>query len=238
MAETVVLLHGFGSSARLWDGVIACLQPERYSPLALDLPGHGACADAAAPVTFEACVRHVLAHSPRRFALCGYSMGGRVALHVALAAPERVARLVLVAATAGIEDRAERARRRAHDRRLADEIESGSIEDFVERWRGQAMFAGDPPEVDAAARRLMAHNRPAGVAAALRGIGTGEMRPLWDRLAELTMPVAVVVGERDPKFRAAGERLAAELPDARLVVAPGGHVLPLECPQALAQAIG
>src|ERR1700728_4014819 len=102
MPESVVLLHGFGNTHRAWDGVIAALDRERYRPLALDLPGHGEAADAERRITFAGCVEHVLARSPERFALCGYSLGGRVALHVALAAPERVSRLVLVSTSAGI----------------------------------------------------------------------------------------------------------------------------------------
>ena len=96
MPETVVLLHGFGGTRRTWDGVAALLDAERYRPLALDLPGHGEAA-AERPLTFERCVSSVLAAAPERFVLCGYSMGGRIALHVALAAPGRVARLLLVA---------------------------------------------------------------------------------------------------------------------------------------------
>lgn len=237
MPESLVLLHGFASTRRLWDAVIARLPPERYSPLALDLPGHGAQAHAPQPITFDSCVAHVLNRSPRSFALVGYSMGGRVALHAALAVPERVRRLVLISATAGIEDARERAARRARDRELAAAIERGPIESFIEHWRSQPMFAGDPPEVDALARAEMALNQPAGLAAALRGIGTGEMAPLWDRLICLTMPVTIVVGERDTKFRMLAERMARELPAARLAVVPGGHVLPLESPQAVVREI-
>src|ERR1700674_2117747 len=95
VSENIVLLHGFGGTRRAWDGVLAALPAERYRPLALDFPGHGAFAEAQRPITFEGCVEHVLALSPARFTLCGYSLGGRIALHVALAAPERVERLVL-----------------------------------------------------------------------------------------------------------------------------------------------
>ena len=81
--EAVVLLHGFSGTRRAWDGVVACLSPERCRPLALDLPGHGEYADAhARPISFAGCVAHVLARAPERFVLCGYSLGGRVALHV------------------------------------------------------------------------------------------------------------------------------------------------------------
>ncbi len=237
MSQSVVLLHGFGGSRRVWDGVVAHLPAERYRPLALDLPGHGEQADAARPITFEGCVASVLERSPERFVLVGYSMGGRIALHVALAAPERIARLVLISTTAGIEDPAERASRRERDRRLAEKIDSGSIEDFSERWRAQPMFAADPPSVDRLARADQARNRPDGVAAALRGIGTGEMAPLWERLGELRMPVTIVVGARDAKFHVLGRRMAELLADATLVMAPGGHVLPLENPSAVVEAL-
>src|SRR5262249_56409970 len=97
--------------------------PQRYLPVAIDLPGHGEAAGASRPITFDACAEHVLALSPERFTLGGYSLGGRVALHVALAAPERVRRLLLLSTSAGIEDGLERARRRASDRLLIAELE-------------------------------------------------------------------------------------------------------------------
>jgi len=233
----LVLLHGFGGTRHAWDRVVAQLRPESYLPVALDLPGHGDAAERRGPITFDSCVAEVLAQSPQRFALCGYSLGGRVALHVALAAPERVRRLVLVSSSAGIEDPDEREQRRASDRRLAHELERVPFEQFIERWRAQPLFADEPPEVGALAREDQRRNHPASLAQALRGLGTGEMRPLWGRLRELALPVTVVVGERDAKFRALGERMVGRLPDAELVVIPGGHGLPLESPVELAHVL-
>ncbi len=237
MPESLVMLHGFGGTHRAWDQVVALLDPERYRPLALDLPGHGAAADSERPITFASCVTAVLAASPERFMLCGYSMGGRVALHVALAAPERVERLVLVSSSPGIEDPKERAARRESDEALASDLERIPFEEFIERWRTQPLFAADPPEVGALARADQRRNRPDALAAVLRGLGAGEMQPQWDRLAELRMPVTVVVGDRDAKFLAIGRRMADPLADGELVVAAGGHVLPLENPPALARAL-
>jgi 2-succinyl-6-hydroxy-2,4-cyclohexadiene-1-carboxylate synthase len=232
--ENVVLLHGFSGTRRAWDGVIAALDPERYRPLALDLPGHGAAADARRPITFAGCVAAVLAQAPERFTLCGYSLGGRVALHVALAAPERVRRLVLVSSGAGIEDPAERAARRAADGELARELETVPFEQFIERWRTQPLFASEPPEVGARARAPQRRNRPDALAAVMRGVGAGEMAPLWDRLHELAMPVTVLVGEHDPKYRALGARMVGLLADGELRVLPGGHGLVLENPRGVA----
>ena len=237
MPDSLVLLHGFSGTRRAWDGVSALLDPERYLPIAIDLPGHGSASDAPRPITFEGCVQAVLAQAPGRFALCGYSLGGRIALHVALAAPERVSSLLIIAANPGIEDPRERAERRRSDRALADRLENGPFEDFIERWRAQPLFADDPPEVGARAREDQRRNRPDALAAAMRGIGAGEMHPLWPRLQELAMPTAILVGDRDPKFNEIGRRVARLIPGARLSIAHGGHRLPLENPSAVAAAL-
>ncbi len=63
------------------------------------------------------------------------------------------------------------------------------------------------------------------------------MPPLWDRLDELAMPVTVLVGQRDRKFLALGQRLVELLPAGELVVVPGGHGLPLENPAAIVEAL-
>jgi 2-succinyl-6-hydroxy-2,4-cyclohexadiene-1-carboxylate synthase len=237
VGENLVLLHGFGGTRRTWDGVTALVDPERYRPLALDLPGHGEASEVRAPVTFIECVERVLTLSPPRFTLCGYSLGGRVALHVALAQPRRVQRLVLVSSTAGILSERERAQRRAADEGLATDLEERPFAEFMDRWQAQPVFAEDPPEVHAAMRAEQLRNDPRALASVLRGIGTGAMEPLWDRLAELQMPVTVLTGERDVKFHAPSRRLVELLPDGELLIRPGGHRLPVERPQTVAQAL-
>ena len=237
MTETVVLLHGFAGTGRLWDPVVARLDGERYRPLAPDLRGHGTAA-ARRPISFQACVDDVLGLAAHPITLCGYSMGGRIALQAALAAPERVERLVLVATTAGIDDADERARRRAADEALAAATEQGSIEAFADRWTAQPLFAGTPPQAAAVWRADILDNDPVALAAVLRGLGTGLMEPLWDRLGELRMPATVLAGEHDAKFRALGQRLADDLPSGELVIVEGaGHGIPREDPAAVAAAI-
>jgi 2-succinyl-6-hydroxy-2,4-cyclohexadiene-1-carboxylate synthase len=235
--QSVVLLHGFSGTRHAWDGVAAHLDTQRYRPLALDLPGHGQESELKGSISFAGCVEHVLERAPDGFTLCGYSMGGRVALHVALAAPERVDRLVLVATSAGIEDATERAERRRSDHALADELERIPFEEFIERWRTQPLFAADPPRVGELARQDQRRNSPAALAAVLRGIGTGEMQPLWGRLHELMMPTLVLAGDRDEKFQALGRRLAEGLPRGELEIVEGGHGLVLENPLAVARAV-
>ena len=238
MPETLVLLHGFGGTHRAWDPVLSELDAERYNPLVPDLRGHGT-KGAVRPISFAGCAGDVLAAAPDAFVLCGYSFGGRIAQHVALQAPERVLRLVLVATSAGIEDAAQRAARRADDEALAAEVETMTIERFADRWQAQPVFAGTPPDAARPWRDDLLRNDPVALAAALRGTGTGVMEPLWDRLRTLTLPVTIVVGDRDTKFMALADRYRAVLPHAEVVVIPGaGHGLPREAPAALAAAIG
>jgi 2-succinyl-6-hydroxy-2,4-cyclohexadiene-1-carboxylate synthase len=237
MPETLVLLHGFSGTRAAWDGVLGRLQPERYRPLALDLPGHGEAAAHLWPITFHACVEAVLAAAPESFALCGYSLGGRVALHVALAAPQRVTRLVLIGANPGLDDPAERAARLAADERLAQRLESEPFEQWIESWRTQPLFAEEPPQVRELAQADQRRNEPLALAAAMRGLSVGAMQPLWERLGELTMPVELVVGERDRKFLALAELALPLLPRGSLTVLDGGHGLPLENPEGVAATL-
>ncbi|HEY7933243.1 MAG TPA: alpha/beta fold hydrolase [Solirubrobacteraceae bacterium] len=236
MSENIVLLHGFGGTHRTFDGVLELLSPTRYLPRALDLPGHGPDCHAA-PVTFASCLEHVLSESPPRFTLCGYSMGARIALALALHAPERVSSLVLVSGTAGIEEASERAQRRAADAHLAERLEKEPFEDFIERWNTQPLFAGDPPEVAELATAELRRNRPESLARVLRELGTGSMDPLWSRLVELQMPVSILVGDRDHKFQALGRQMERLLADPAFIQVNGGHRLALENPAALAKTL-
>ncbi|MEA2185982.1 MAG: 2-succinyl-6-hydroxy-2,4-cyclohexadiene-carboxylate synthase [Solirubrobacteraceae bacterium] len=238
VSEPLLLLHGFTQTGRGWDEVIRHLDGERYRPLAPDLRGHGAAATRR-PIDFAACANDVAGLAAGRFALAGYSMGGRLALHVALAHPRRVTRLVLVSTSAGIEPAEARARRRADDEALAAWMEEDrTMSEVADRWGAQPLFAGQSPQVAAAARADRLRNDPAALAAALRGIGTGVMTPLWQRLGELRMPVAVLAGERDAKFVALARRLVEGLPGGSLTIVEGaGHALPLEAPAAVARAI-
>jgi 2-succinyl-6-hydroxy-2,4-cyclohexadiene-1-carboxylate synthase len=238
MSGTLMLLHGFTQTSRSWSPVLAALGEGTYKPVAPDIRGHGD-AGAVRPIGFDEVVADVLAAAgDDPFTLVGYSQGGRIALYVALAVPDRVRGLVLVSTTAGIDAADERAARRAADDVLAGRMEGQGIEVAARAWAAQALFGGQTEVVSELAHEDRLRNDPANLAAALRGIGTGQMAPLWDRLPELRMPAEVLVGERDLKFVDLGRRLADALPDASFSVVPGaGHALPLEAPEAVAAAI-
>ena len=237
MPAELILVHGFTQTGRSWQPVLHALGG-RYRALAPDLPGHGDFA-ARRPASFAACDAYLGALAgDRRITLAGYSLGGRVALHAGLSLGDRVERLVLISASPGLANASERGARAAADAALADRIEAIGLDAFVREWGAQPLFAGMPRGIAELAEADRMRNTAEGLAAALRGLGTGVMPSLWNRLEELTVAVDLVVGERDLKFRAIAERMQAALPDAKLHVVPGaGHAVQLEVPGAVADVL-
>lgn len=238
MSGTDLLLHGFAGTGRSWDLVIQAAADPQWRPKAPDLPGHG-----AEPIGDATGVGDVAAALAGRYApvgtLAGYSMGGRIALRMALDAPGCAARLVLVSMSPGIEDAGERERRAAGDLELADRFEQLSPTEVADLWLAGPLFAGDPPEAQERAREQIEACEPAALAEALRRFGPGTMAPMWDRLGELELPVTVVAGERDHRYCAIAERIAEAVPDCELVIVPGaGHALVREVPDELAAILG
>ncbi len=234
----LLLLHGFTQTHRAWDGVLAAGAGRGREVLAPDLPGHGARSDER-PVAFADGLAGLVPPPGPPVVLCGYSLGGRLALLLALGHPGRVGRLVLVGASPGIADPVERDARRTADEELAERIERIGLERFAREWARGPLFRHQAPEVAEAAHADRLRNTAPGLAGALRGLGTGVMEPLWARLEELRMPVVLIVGERDGRYVRINRRMAELIPRAELLEVPGaGHAVALEAPAVVAAALG
>lgn len=234
-----MLVHGFTQTGASWDRIAGALRDEGYEVATPTLPGHGG--TAAADLTSAAAQLAVaVEHGPATWV--GYSMGGRACLHVALARPSAVERLVLLGATAGIDDPAERNARRHRDELLATRIEAIGVDRFVDEWLAQPMFAHVPPDAGGGADARKRDNTVDGLAGALRLAGTGAQEPLWDRVHEigvLGIPTLVLAGELDGKFKVLAKRLADAIgPSAHTEWVPGaGHAAHLEQPDAFVDII-
>jgi len=240
---TIVVLHGFSGSAAAMAPLIAHLPTP---VLALNLPGHGAgyVSDNPADYTMAAAVDGVVSATAhlKPFVLVGYSMGGRVALHLALGHPDRVAALALIGSRSGIDNPAKRAARIAADEALATRLEAEGIKWFANYWANQPLFATQRyrlsarQQTEVQAQRLACN--PQGLALSLRGMGAGAVEPVSYRLGELDMPCALIVGTDDTKFTAIAHQMATAIPKSKVSPIPNaGHATHLEAPQTTATTI-
>lgn len=239
-APPVLLLHGFMGSRRDWAPVAASMC-KTHRLVLVDLPGHGETGDPGddALWTPDGCVAalaRILA-SAGGGSVVGYSLGGRLALQMAIDHPEVVARAVVVSASPGIAGECGRAQRRNMDEGLARRLEKEDLEAFLKDWYDQPLFAAlreHPrfPEILGRRRR----NDPRLIARSLRGIGTGSQRSLWGDLPGLAIPLLFLAGERDEKFTQVAFDAVARCPTAEAVILRGcGHALVEEDPEAVAR---
>lgn len=232
-ASLIALLHGFTQTAGCW-GTFAETLATSHQIVAVDLPGHGGSADVRTnlPQTAE-----LLATTLAPSIVIGYSLGGRVALHFALAYPDLVQRLVVIGATGGLVSDEERKQRRTADEALADHLEDIGVDAFLDEWLSQPLFAS--LTADQSFRELRATNSSSGLASSLRLCGTGTQEPLWDRLGELNMPVLVLAGANDDKFTQLGRQLVESIGTNASIqlIDNAGHSAQLENPAATASVI-
>jgi 2-succinyl-6-hydroxy-2,4-cyclohexadiene-1-carboxylate synthase len=228
----LVLLHGFTQTGRLW-GTFGERLAESHTLVALDLPGHAGSDAVRADLPETAglvaeAVRAVVGVGPCD--VLGYSLGARVAMHVVTASRLSVDHVVLIGATAGIDDPAQRERRRAADNELADRLEaSDNLEDFLEEWLRGPLFERLSSAAADRAERL--RNSATGLAASLRSTGTGTQAPLWNELHDVPTPVLALAGADDNRFGAYALRVARTAPRAVASLVPGGgHAVHLAQP--------
>ncbi len=224
----LVLVHGFTQTRRCWGDLATDLEAD-HTVVRVDAPGHGMSADVLAGLRGGG---RMIADQGGEATYVGYSMGGRYLLHLALGNPELVRGLVLLGATAGIEDPVEREARAEADRTNAARLRELGLLEFLQRWVALPMFEGVPPERQFLMERM--ENTVDGLENSLLQSGTGSQDPTWDKLHRLDMPVLVLAGERDVKYVEIGRRMAEAVGDnARFAAVPdAGHAAHLEQPEA------
>jgi 2-succinyl-6-hydroxy-2,4-cyclohexadiene-1-carboxylate synthase len=228
-----VLLHGFTQTSRSWDRYIDLLQPEQ-SIIRFDAPGHANSTSVSADLPTTATM---VAEQGAKADYIGYSMGARLALHIALLHPDSVRRLVLISGSPGLRSPRERSARVQSDEKLALEILEIGVEEFVAKWLSAPMFAG--LIATSADIRDRLRNTAEGLASSLRTSGTGSQQSLWDRLSELSMPVLLIAGENDQKFRQINSEMKNLISSQTelVIIQNAGHAVHLEQPKQCVSVI-
>jgi 2-succinyl-6-hydroxy-2,4-cyclohexadiene-1-carboxylate synthase len=219
-----VLLHGFTQTSRSWNRYLDFIDPQQ-SIIRVDAPGHGGSSTVAADLTTTA---QMVVERCGFGDYIGYSMGARLALHIALLHPESVRRLVLISGSPGLRTVDERHARSNSDELLAQEIAEVGVERFVDKWLSTPLFSGLTSTREEIQDRL--RNTAEGLASSLRLSGTGKQESLWDKLQNLEMPVLLVVGINDEKFCQIGKEMKSAMgTNANLIVVENaGHSVHLE----------
>jgi 2-succinyl-6-hydroxy-2,4-cyclohexadiene-1-carboxylate synthase len=222
----IVFVHGFTQTGQSMVDIAQRVVRLGFQAAVVDLPGHGESSGVRADLRRTA---DLLAATTGPAIYVGYSLGGRVCLHLALMYPHVVHRLALIGATPGIIDDDERAMRRSADEALARHIVEVGVPQFIDEWTAQPLFAG--LTLSQAERDDRLRNTATGLAESLRLSGTGTQLPLWDRLVELNMPVLAMAGELDTKFVPVAERIAASAPHGTFgQIHDAGHSAHLQQP--------
>jgi 3-oxoadipate enol-lactonase len=228
----VLLLHGGLGDSELWEPVVPFLA-ERFRTIRTDLRFFGRSTGPAAPWSWHDDVIGVLDElGVERAALVGLSLGGRIAIDVALDRPERLWALGLVAP--GLSGHDGRAYTAEQEARIEEALAAGEVEAALEidlePWA--------PLGVDDRIRRLGhatpdANPLPAGVEPRAPAGA-----PAKERLSELAVPTLVVTASHDPAgFREVGPLIASEAPNARHVELDSDHFMTLREPELLARAL-
>lgn len=232
----LLFLHGFTGSSGDWKFLFDQLD-ESYTPLAIDMPGHGESStpdiiDYFLEESIVDMISNVLSElNISSLVICGYSMGGRAALSYAIKYPDNVSGLILESSTPGIISEKDRSLRIDDDEKIAGRILETGMNNFIDEWYNKPLFNSIREKSELYGKLVEGKkiNNPIGLANSLRGFSTGRMSNHWGNLKKLTMPVLLMTGENDEKFSKINNEMLKLLPIAEHnIVSSSGHIAHLE----------
>jgi len=240
----LVFLHGFMGSAADWLETSTTLS--RFRCILPDLPGHGRTDPCDSPEYYSmagagaALIRMLDELDVDRFTPIGYSMGGRLALYLAVTYSDRCQKVVLESASPGLVDELERHKRRGWDEGRALELEQWEFPRFLTMWYRQPLFEPLTRHQERF-RSVLARRRqndPLELARSMRGMGAGAQPSLWSELEKLDLPVLAIAGELDEKYRKTMGDMVRLCKKGQLRMIPNaGHNVHCETPEPYVQAL-
>lgn len=240
----ILFLHGFMGASNDFDESISLLS-DQFCCLAVDLPGHGKTRVTGGDDcytmsnTAEALINLLNQLNVEKCFLAGYSMGGRLALYLTLHFPHRFSKVVLESASPGLKTQQERMERIQHDLKLAQKLETGDFSSFLSNWYNQPLFTTlqKSPSFERLIKRRL-QNNPLELAKSLYNMGTGCQPSLWQKLEQNKVPLLLLVGEYDNKFRAINVEMAELCKAATLkIISHCGHNINFENPKCFVKSV-
>jgi len=235
-ATPTLFLHGFTGSHSSWEKVIEKIE---VAAIALDLPGHGKSTFNNLDVNYSIdcwCedLNEILnSLEVDKVNLCGYSMGGRLAIAFAVKYPKRVNKLILESTSCGIEGAEDKEERFKEDLKLCSLIEADLLK-FVKKWEDSTLFINQRRRslegfLNQKKKRL-SHN-PIQLSKALRSFSQGQMDFYLHNISKFEFPIVIINGAEDKKYVQIGGQISALASSAKHYIIPNsGHNVHLENP--------
>lgn len=231
----VVLIHGVGLDATMWQSQVATLA-QQYDVIAYDMLGHGGSALPSENVeldTYADQLAMLLDHLElTRVAVLGFSMGGLVARAFALRHPERLTAMIVLSS---VFERDANQRAGVHQRiiQTREQGPSANVDEALRRWFSPS-FRQSHPDLVAAVHETVCNNDPQGYYRSYALFGTQDDFGA-DRLASIQVPVLIATGELDPgSTPRMAKALAERLPRAEVHILPDQrHMVPIEAPETV-----
>lgn len=243
---TIVAFHGFTGCIRTWDNLVKDAK-DKYTVITIDMLGHGDSDSPTNPDRYDIynCIKDVdtILSQLRveKVNWLGYSMGGRVALAIAMALPKQTASLTLESASPGLAQTEERNTRIEQDSNLANWINEFGVNEFVAYWENLPLFASQkylPTSQQDAHRAQRLKNNPVGLANSLRGIGTGIQPPVQEQLDKINFPTLLICGNLDTKFTQIAREMNKTIQESKLrEIRNAGHAPHFEKPYEFNQCV-
>lgn len=242
----LLFLHGFTGSSQNWLPIVSVFE-DAYQCILIDILGHGRTDSPTDSSLYdiERVSRDIISILDEllieKVTLIGYSMGGRLALALAVNYPQRIKKLILESSSPGLQLESERNIRIKNDEKLANDITQNGIEWFVDFWEQIPLFESQhslSTEIKKTIRNQRMNNNSIGLVNSLIGMGTGSQPSYWDRLFSLEIPVLLICGEIDQKFCEIAKQMSKKLPNAKVEKITGvGHAIHVEHPKIFGKIV-
>ncbi|MDO6618417.1 2-succinyl-6-hydroxy-2,4-cyclohexadiene-1-carboxylate synthase [Shewanella sp. 6_MG-2023] len=236
----LVLLHGFLGSKEDWQASLQILS-QHFHCICIDLPGHGDNQLELPTPGFETAaqsiVDKVIQLGYSQFHLLGYSLGGRIALHIAKLYPKAVLSLLLESAHLGLTSSRDKQARLKHDQKWADKLAVEPIRDFLEQWYQQPVFANLTTDARKNLIAIRSKNNPQALLHCFKSTSLGLQQNGEKVLKQLHCPAYLLVGEQDSKFSQLAQQWQQKLQLNTVTISHCGHNIHKAQPKMFAARI-
>lgn len=234
---SIIFLHGFAGSGKDWFNITEKIS-KNYFCLIPDLTGCGESEfsnnDFHYSFEFVNTIINsiIINYNISKFILCGYSMGGRLALNFSLKENPKPFGLILESTSPGLINNSDRDDRIQSDAKLIELIKLKGREGFINHWRNIELFSSMKKRNPSAFEKWLNSKNEINLESLIKWLensGTGKMKPLWDELKNFNQPVLLINGEEDKKYSEINKLMHNLLPNSYLYeIKNSGHIVHLE----------